>query len=497
MSTDPSNGDRLGALSPLAHEVAEVIARVASDVALVIDQEGVIRSVSEGSASLPPDCNGWVGRRWVDTVSVDTRRKIEMLLDELRTTAVTQRREVNHPLLDGDDVPMSWTAVRLGEQGLVVAVGRDLRAVAAIQRRFLDAQHEMELDYWQRRHADNRFRALFDVASDAVVVVDAAALGVMEFNDAARQLFGAAEGSATGRPLAMLLHEGVRSAMVELLVNARGSGRAGEMRLRLLGDSRAWDVSATPFKAADRKQLLVRARLHVDEAESTGSTTMMRQLVQSTPDGVVVTDSVGHILLANPAFIALVQRGSEAHVLGHPLTDVVGDASGAWANTIAATRLRGLCPRNLLSVGNDSLPVSVEVCSTLLAEGDQEHLGFTLRIVGGAAAVQNDVPDDGWTELGAVRAQLGVTGLDSLLREGTAIIERRLILSALELAQGKLDMAARMLQLDQASLQSRMHRLELPSGHGNGNGNGSGNGNGHGGNGGGHGGSSPPRRFDA
>ena len=45
MSYPPSDRDRLGALSPLALEVAEVIARVASDVALVIDQQGVIRSV--------------------------------------------------------------------------------------------------------------------------------------------------------------------------------------------------------------------------------------------------------------------------------------------------------------------------------------------------------------------------------------------------------------------------------------------------------------------
>mgnify|MGYP000977602329 CR=1 FL=1 len=58
MSYPPSDRDRLGALSPLAQEVAEVIARVASDVALVIDQQGVIRSVSEGSSTLPAGNSG-------------------------------------------------------------------------------------------------------------------------------------------------------------------------------------------------------------------------------------------------------------------------------------------------------------------------------------------------------------------------------------------------------------------------------------------------------
>ena len=165
------------------------MARIASDVALVIDNDGVIRSVAEGASPLPAACSSWVGQRWVDTASADTRRKVELLLDEIGAIGVSQRREVNHPIVDGDAVPMAWTAIRLGERGPVVAVGRDLRAVAAIQRRFLDAQHEMELDYWQRRHADSRYRTLFQVARDAVLVLDADSFEVIESNEAARSLF--------------------------------------------------------------------------------------------------------------------------------------------------------------------------------------------------------------------------------------------------------------------------------------------------------------------
>lgn len=150
MTADSLAPDPLSALSPLATEVAATMARIASDIAIVIDGDGIIRSVAEGAAPLSatPWVSDWVGRRWVDTVTADTRLKIEALLSELRTSGVTQRREVNHPLADGDQVPVAWAAIRLGDAGPVVAVGRDLRAVAAIQRRFLDVQHDMERDYW-------------------------------------------------------------------------------------------------------------------------------------------------------------------------------------------------------------------------------------------------------------------------------------------------------------------------------------------------------------
>lgn len=459
MSSDPSTPAEFDALASVAKEVATAMARIASDVALVIDHDGVIRDVAEGAASLPADCRRWVGQRWVDTVSTDTRRKIELVLDELRTAGVSQRREVNHPIAEGDAVPMAWTAIRLGENGPMVAVGRDLRAVAAIQRRFLDAQHEMELDYWQRRHADNRYRTLFQVVRDAVLVVDAYSFDVIEANDAARDLFGVA--SFDARPLVACAPDSARAPLAELLTTARSSGRAGEIRLRVGAAGSTWDVSATPFCVAEHQQLLVRARDHELTEDAQTPPAMMRALVESTPDAVVITDSAGHILLANPAFTALVQQGNEARVKGQNLTDVLGDRDGAWRATIERTRLRGLCPRTPLSVAHGQLSIAVEVSSTLLAEGDQEHLGFTLRTVEPPRAQPGTPLPDTWLELDALRAQVGVTPLETLMREAGQVFERRLIQTALNLASNQLDAAARLLATDPQALQLRMHRLDL------------------------------------
>ena len=188
---------------------------------------------------------------------------------------------------------------------------------------------------------------------------------------------------------------------------------------------------------------------------------MMRALVESTPDAVAITDSAGHVLMANPAFVSLVQHDSEGRIKGQGLPELVGDRDGAWRDTIARTRLLGLCPRTSLSVRHDQLTIAVEVSSTLLAEGDQEHLGFTLRTVEPPRPVSAASPQESWPELSALRAQVGLVSLDTLLREGAEVVERRLLQAALRLADGRVDVAARLLVIEPRALSQRLHRLDL------------------------------------
>jgi transcriptional regulator PpsR len=462
MAIDSKDRIDFSRLSPVANQVAEVMASIASDLALVVDADGVILNVAEGSAALPTQCSQWVGHRWVDTASTDTRRKIELLLDEARAGSVTQRREVNHPIVDGDDVPIAWTAISLGENGPLVAVGRDLRTVAAIQRRFLDAQHEMELDYWRRRHADSRYRLLFQVASDGVLLVDAATLELIEANDAARRLLTPDPLIGPRRPLAGILPPAASAPVMELLTASRGTGRAGEVSVRFADGGSAWAVSATPFSVNEQQQLLVRLRQQERLQTGEDQSALMRTLVESTPDAVVVTDSSGRILLANPAFVSLLREGSDARLRGQRLTDVVGDTDGSWREAIARTRAHGLCPCTPLTVGHGEIGVAVEVSSSLLTDGDQEHLGFALRIVDPPRAASLSAPPDLWPELATLRAQVGLASLDELVREGAQVVEHGLVRTALRLASGRVAAAAQLLRVEPERLARLLSEMDQP-----------------------------------
>ncbi|MET1082226.1 MAG: PAS domain-containing protein, partial [Burkholderiales bacterium] len=161
----------LGGLDP---EAAATLIAAATDVALIVDGEGVIRDLSFGSEELSQEgYRTWLGQPWAETVTLESRPKVEALLREAASKAVPRWRHINHPSSRGADVPVLYSAVQVGQEGRVVAVGRDLRAVAALQQRLVDAQQSMERDYWRLRHVETRYRHLFQMASEAVLIVDA------------------------------------------------------------------------------------------------------------------------------------------------------------------------------------------------------------------------------------------------------------------------------------------------------------------------------------
>lgn len=456
MSTDSEDSD-LSALSPLASELANTIARVASDIALVIDKDGVISAVAEGLAVQAQGCGDWVGQRWVDTVTASTRGKIQSLLDEVTNEGVvSRRREVSHPAQGGQELPMTWAAIRLGADGPVLAVGRDLRAVAAIQQRFVEAQQDMERHFWSRRQAESRYQLLFQVANDAVLVLDALSLKVLEANAASAALLGHEPGLMQGRTLSESLPPSARMAVLELLATARSSGRAGEIRVR--SPAGALDISATPFRADEAQLILVRARREDRASADSLALARMAEFVETTPDAVVITDSAGAILMANPAFLRLTHQNNELALRGRALSQLLLDADGGWAQMIARVRSAGIVSSASLEVGSPSgEPQTVQVTASLMTEGEQACLGFILR-PGGTAMPLRAAGDD---VLAGLLDQVGQVPLADLLVEVAHRAERQLIANALLRSGGRRDAAAEALGMTSEALVLRMQRHGL------------------------------------
>lgn len=458
----------LGALSMLAPQLAATFVSVASDIALVIDQGGVIRNVALGTEPITANPDDWVGKPWVDTVTGETRQKIESLLQEARAGGVTRRREVNHPVGGGQQVPVAYAAVRLGSDGPVLAVGRDLRAVSAIQQRFIDAQQSMERDYWRQRQAEARYRMLFQVATDGVLVVDAHTLRIVEANHAAAELFHRDPATMAGRLVSEGVIEALRPTVDELLVAARTTGRPGEVRALLAGapgttvQAPTIDLSATPFRADDTMLLLVRLRIADGLLDDTSGGHRLPDFVQRTPDAIVIADSAGRVLMGNPAFTQLCRdagglSAAEGNPVGRALVTLLGDATGRLGTTLDAVRLHGIADQCPLAVGVDTArQVEVEVSAALLAEGDQECIGLTLRRVDLRLAAVPPQVGALASALDRLAAQVGIVTLPELLHEATDLAERHLIDAALARTQGDRLQAAQLLGITAENLWLRM-----------------------------------------
>ena len=462
MTKRPASPADLGALSQMAPDLAQTFASVTGDIALVIDVSGVIRNVAVGGTQpLPASAEQWVGRRWTDTASAETRSKIDALMQEAVDAGVSRRREVNQQL-GGAEVPVAYAAIRLGEYGPVLAVGRDLRAVGAIQQRFVEAQQQMEREYWRKRQAESRYRMLFHAATDAVLVVDAKSLQIVEANRAAAQLFGLEVEALPGRLVPALFERSSRPGIEALLQQARESGHPAEVRARTDARGALVSVSAAPFRADGALHLMVRVRA-ADPLDS--HATPVAELVERIPDGIVITDAAGQIVMANPAFAELCGIRDEVLLRGMSLAQWLGDSDDDLAAILALVRNRGIAPQRAVVLrSSDARRIEVEVSAALLDETDLQQVGFTIRPLAERPPSTRSLLDELSRAVQRLSLQMGCEPLPGLLRQVCELAERHFIAAAVERAGADLDVAAELLGVSRHSLELRLQRHGLAGG---------------------------------
>jgi transcriptional regulator PpsR len=480
--------DDTGVLSVNQFELADIDARAAatlitaaSDVALVIDGQGVIRDVSIGrEESAIEGSADWVGRHWLETVTVESRPKVLAMLKDASANARNGHapwRQLNHPLPGGGaDVPVLYSAIQVGKQGKVLALGRDLRTVATLQQRLVDAQQAMERDYLRLRQTEARYRLLFETVSEAVIVADAATLSVVEANPAALSLFGDGAKRLIGRSLLDSIDGASRAATAALLSAVRNVGRGDDVPVRLASNGLEFQLSASLFRQDSGALLLVRlvppASATAPKRAGVAAEAALLRALERVPDAFVVTDTQGRVLTANASFGELAQLAAGESAVGQSLDRWLG-RSGVDLNVLMGTlKQHGvvrLFPTTLRTAYGAAL--KVEISAVAVPEGDPPCLGFTIRdverrLAGGAAAAGARVlPRSG----GQLAELVGRMPMKDIVSETTDLIERMCIEAALELTRDNRASAAEMLGLSRQSLYVKLRRYgigDLGSGDG-------------------------------
>ena len=454
------------ALAGLDPDTTAALIAAAADVALYVDGGGVIRDVSIGSDELVIDgCEGWIGQPWSATVTQESRPKVEALLQEAARKEARKWRQLNHPAAAGADVPVMYSAIRVGARGDVVAFGRDLRATSALQQRLVDAQQSMERDYLRLRYMETRYRHLFQAIAEAVLVVDATTQKVVEANPAAAQLVGESVKQIVGRPLVACFDEGSHDEVLTLLGGVRAAGRVEASQVRLAGGPWELTVSASLFRQEKGSLYLVRLAPVRSDAHAGPVSDLAAKLlaaVERVPDGFVVTDLQGRVLTSNAAFVEMTQLASGEQLQGESLERWLG-RSGVDLNVLL-TNLRQHGHVRLFATtlrGHYGASTEVEVSATSVPHGDQPCLGFVLRDVGRRLSAdprrRRELPRSAaqLTEL------VGRVPLKDIVGETTDLIEQLCIEAALELTRDNRASASEMLGLSRQSLYVKLRRYGL------------------------------------
>ncbi|MEQ8967379.1 MAG: transcriptional regulator PpsR [Azospirillaceae bacterium] len=442
--------------------VASRVIASAADMVLVLDPEGRIvdLAVDDDDPELGAR-RDWIGRPWIETVTPESREKIRQIHETAAAGEEPRWRQVNHPSDHGADIPVMYSALRLSEDGGTIAVGRDLRTVAELQQRLIEAQQSLERDYARLRHIETRYRLLFQMSSEAVLIVDALTYKVLEANPAATKLLGDSARRLIGRVFPQGVDaEGNRSVQ-HLLAAVGATGRGDEATVRLGDAGEEVAVAATLFRQESTALFLVRLTPTAAAAsEIPESQRKLLELVDAAADGVVVTDSDGRVETANSAFLDMVQLATEEQARGQSLDVWLGRPGVDLNVLLASLRERGTLRLFATTLrGSYGAVDEVEISAVSLDRGGRPGLGFMVRSVGrrlmaGARGTGGELPRsvEQLTEL------VGRVSLKEIVRETTEVIERLCIEAALELTGDNRASAAEMLGLSRQSLYVKLRR---------------------------------------
>jgi transcriptional regulator PpsR len=446
--------------------VATLIAEV-SDIALILDRRGIIRDLALGNEELNAHVSeDWIGQSWSDTVTAESRSKVDALLaDALTDGGATDWQQLAHVSRSGGEVPVRYWAARLGNRDHVVAVGRDLQGFAALQQRLVDAQQSLERDYWRLRQLETRYRLLFRSSSDAVVVMDPTTGKVVEANPAASQLLAADPRRLVGRHFPEGFDEAGTRAIESLIAGVRAAGRANEIRARLR-DGTELTVSAALIRQENTSLVMLRMTRVMslsnnapDRAELSSG---LAKIMERAPDGIVVTSQDGRIQSANAAFLDLIQINSEDQVRGESLDRWLGRPGVDLNVLLANLRQHGAVRLFATTLRSDyGASSEVEISAVAIRNGEQPSFGFIIR------NVDRRVSADSGTEQALPRSVehltelVGRVPLKEVVRESSDMIERLCIEAALELTGDNRASAAELLGLSRQSLYVKLRRYGL------------------------------------
>ena len=432
------------------------------DVTLQLDLDGVIRGASLANSVSSESVDSWVGRKWADTVEHIGSVNVLGMVADARANGVSDFRQVRQRFPSGLELPMEYNTVRLGGQAGLLAVGRNLQAVAGAQSRLIVSQHAREQDAWKLRELETRNRLLFESSEDPILLLHADDFHVVEANPAAIRA-GALD---SGRDFPAAVAPRDREAFYAMMAQVGAQGRAHGVVMHIGGAAAPWLVRASRAPSEAETSFLL--RLSPTAQYTRHGAISVEDMIELMPDGFVLVDAAGIVRRANPAFFALVQMAVPAAVIGQPIGRWLCQP-GADAAVLMDSLRRHRVVRNFSTALHGELGTEAAVEIVGAADDETSHAGLLLHDVSrrqNALVAPQPMTAPGASllaPLASLDAQIGSTPLLQLVREAADLIERHCIETALERAAGNRTAAATMLGLSRQSLYAKLNRYGMGS----------------------------------
>ncbi len=454
-----------GAIPLIAPDVLGDIISKASDIAIVIADNGLILSVlTNPSHASYGKLDHWEGRDVRDFLTVESVPKLDAQLQRFNAGEDLGRNiELNHFDTTQLEFPVRYSLHNIGPDGAILMLGRDLRPIAEMQQQLVDAQMALERDYEVHREANTRFRVLLDSTRDAVVFVSVSSGRIAEVSPAAAYLLGTTPDALINTDFAAEFTGKKRDGLVDALHTLAVEDSADPVEVTARRSHQSLNAFARVFRAAGERTLI--CRLEPAEAEDAVPEALSDDLsgfYQEAVDAIVFADKSGVITAANEAFLSLVDAPHLTRVRGRSLADYLVrgqiDLKVLIENALRSGKMRVYGTRVQSEFGTE-LPI--EISATFLSDRSSPAIVFVLRDTSRVDVVRPVTPGQPEDGGRSVMELVGSATLKDIVSDTTDVIEKMCIETAVELTRNNRVAAAEMLGLSRQSLYVKLRKYGL------------------------------------
>jgi transcriptional regulator PpsR len=405
----------------------------------------------------------WEGMPLPEVLTDESRRKLETRLADLAAGNGSVIAELNHGTLQTWDFPVRYAIHRIGPDGSLLLLGRDLRPLAEVQQQLVAAQLALERDYEAQRELDTRYRVLMEMTRDPVMLVSMSSGRITDLNPAAALLLGGTRAELVGTAVAQEFDGRRRGEFIEALAGVAAADSAAPLEVTARRSQRRVLVAPRLFRAAGERILLCL----IDPADRKAGagdelSDNLQRLYHEGADGIVFADGEGVIRAANEAFLNMTDASGIAAVRGRSIADFLVrgqvDLRVLLDNVRRTGQLRLYATR---LTTNFSGQIAVELSASWLNDRPNPVLVMVVRDASRAEALRRaggGMPDEGAR---SVMELVGSSTLKDIVAETTDVIEKMCIETALELTRNNRVAAADMLGLSRQSLYVKLRKYGL------------------------------------
>ncbi len=453
-----------GKLGNIDASVVESVISASGDVAMVIDRDGVICDMALTSDEMARDGVGsWLDQRWTDTVTLESRRKVEELLRDARQDGRTLWREVNQFTPIVNSLIVKFIAISIMRDDTVIAIGRDDRINAVLQQKLIESQRTTERDYTRLRDVESRYNAIFQSSGEGLLIVDVTAKKIVDLNPLAEILLVSGKDALVGEHFSRVFDGESQDQASSLLIVCRSSPPGNCPTFQLIKNGKSFSANAVLFRQFRATYYLVRlSPAGEHDWHVLDNTPDLSPLIDVFPESFIITDRSLKILVVNNACLDLFRVATKGQLVGQDLSNFIGRIGIDRDMILDNLRSHGAINRysTIIRVANGSQE-EVEISGVTSNAGGEARYGFAIRVTHLASSDGARPTSIQRHSVEQLADLVGRVKLKELVRESSDLIENLAIQAALELTNDNRASAAEVLGLSRQSLYSKMRRFGL------------------------------------